>query len=136
MKAHLLVALVSILSIGVAFAAPSAKTCGDIAATALGADVKIDSVKMVPASGNVPEHCDIRGVIWPENKIVVKLPTNWNNRFYMAGNGGWAGTISIGPVDQAVAMGYAAASTDTGHDAQKEPGAIFALASATNPNAT
>jgi feruloyl esterase len=132
MKPHLLLALLST----VALAAPGAKTCADIATTALGAEVKIDSARMVPAAPNLREHCDIRGVIWPENKFVVKLPTNWNNRFLMPGNGGWAGVLSIGFVDQAVATGYAAASTDNGHDAQKEPGAIFALASATNPNAT
>ena len=53
----------------------------------------------------------------------------------MVGNGGWAGTISMAAVDAAVRLGYASTSTDTGHDAQKEPGAIFAYPSATNPNA-
>jgi len=117
-----------------ALAAP-VKDCADLPKTQFGADVKIDSAKLVPAAANLPEHCEVRGVIWPENKFAVKLPTAWNNRFEMVGNGGWAGTISTGPMDTAVRAGYATTSTDTGHDSQKEPGAIFALPSATNPNA-
>jgi hypothetical protein len=115
-------------------AAPGAKTCGELATSHFGPDVKIESAKMIPAAASLPEHCDVRGVIWPENKFAVKLPASWNNRFQMDGNGGWAGVLSIGPVDAAVTAGYAAATTDTGHDAQKEPGAIFAYTSATNPN--
>jgi len=38
-------------------------------------------------------------------------------------------------MDNAVREGYASTSTDTGHDAQKEPGAIFAYPSKDNPNA-
>jgi Tannase and feruloyl esterase len=115
-------------------AAP-ATNCADLAKTSFGADVKIESANMVPAAANLPEHCDVRGVIWPESKFVVKLPVNWNNRFQMVGNGGWAGTISMAAVDAAVRSGYASTSTDTGHDARKEPGAIFAYPSATNPHA-
>src|ERR1035438_5811068 len=54
----------------------------------------------------------------------------------MVGNGGWAGTISLAQMDAAVRDGYAATSTDTGHDAQKEPGATFAYPGPNNPNAT
>ena len=115
-----------------ALAAP-AKKCDELTAMPFGADVKIESAKLVAATANLREHCDIRGVIWPEARFALKLPTDWNNRFQMIGNGGWAG--AIGNVDGAVRDGYAATSTDTGHDAQKEPGATFAYPSATNPNA-
>jgi pimeloyl-ACP methyl ester carboxylesterase len=117
-----------------ALAAP-VKKCEELASMSFGADVKIESAKLVAAAANLPEHCDVRGVIWPEAKFAIKLPVNWNNRFQMVGNGGWAGTISIAAVDTAVRLGYAATSTDTGHDAQKEPGAIFAYPSPNNPNA-
>jgi hypothetical protein len=130
LKSTLLCVLVSTC----ALAAP-VKKCEEMAAVPFGADVKIESAKLVAGTANLRENCDIRGVIWPEAKFVVKLPTDWNNRFEMEGNGGWAGTISMAQVDGAVRDGYAATSTDTGHDAQKEPGAIFALASASNPNA-
>jgi Tannase and feruloyl esterase len=120
---------------GCAIAAAPVTSCADLAKKSFGADVKIDSATLVPAAENLPENCDVRGVIWPEAKFAVKLPTAWNNRFEMVGGGGWAGTISLGPMDTAVRAGYATTSTDTGHDARKEPGAIFAYPSATNPNA-
>src|ERR1700687_282925 len=135
--------LVCVLASACALAAP-AKKCEDLAsrsfAKEFGADVKIESAMLVGNTASLPEHCDVRGVIWPEAKFEVKLPANWNNRFQMVGNGGWAGTISIAAVDTAVRAGYAATSTDTGHDSQKEPGAIFAYpgpnkTSPNNPNA-
>ena len=116
-----------------ALASAPVKKCDDLASISFGADVKIDSAKLVPAAANLPEHCDVRGVIWPEAKFAVKLPANWNNRFEMVGGGGWAGVISS--LDAAVRDGYAATSTDTGHDAQKEPGASFAYPGPNNPNA-
>lgn len=123
-----------LLCAAAATAAP-AIDCASLASQSFGADVKIESARTVPAATNLPEHCEVRGVIWPEAKFVVKLPANWNERFQMVGNGGWAGTISTAAVDAAVRLGYASTSTDTGHDAQKEPGAIWAMKSATNPNA-
>jgi feruloyl esterase len=109
--------------------------CAAMASKNFGADVKIESAAAVAATDNLPAHCEIKGVIWPEAKFVVKLPTAWNERFQMVGNGGWAGTITTAAVNAAVRLGYASTSTDTGHDAQKEPGAIFALKSDANPNA-
>lgn len=115
-----------------ALAAP-VKPCSELATMSFGEDVKIESAKLAPAAANLREHCEVSGVIWPEARFVIKLPTDWNNRFQMLGNGGWAGTITN--VDGAVREGYAATSTDTGHDARKEPQAIFAYRSAENPNA-
>src|SRR5579863_7497307 len=103
--------LLCVLASTCALAAP-VKKCEEMAAVPFGADVKIDSAKLVAATANLREHCDIRGVIWPEAKFAVKLPTDWNNRFQMEGNGGWAGTISMAQVDGAVREGYAATSTD------------------------
>jgi feruloyl esterase len=41
--------------------------------------------------------------------------SGWNGKFQGVGNGGWAGSISYPALAAAVAAGYAAASTDTGH---------------------
>ena len=117
-----------------AFGAP-VKKCEDLNATSFGPDVKIESAKLMGAAANLPEHCDVRGVIWPEAHFAVKLPTNWNNRFEMVGGGGWAGVISLAAMDAALRDGYATTSTDTGHDAQKEPGASFAYPGPNNPHA-
>jgi feruloyl esterase len=40
---------------------------------------------------------------------------NWNGKFQMVGNGGWAGIISFPQMGAALRDGYATASTDTGH---------------------
>jgi tannase/feruloyl esterase len=108
--------------------------CDVLAAKPFGDDVKIESATVVAAKGDLPEHCDVRGVIAPEARFAIKLPTVWNDRFQMDGNGGTAGTISMGAVDGAVRKGFAAASTDTGHDAAKEPVATFAWVTPENPN--
>ena len=42
---------------------------------------------------------------------------NWNGKFAGVGNGGWAGIISFGPLADQLRRGYAAASTNTGHEA-------------------
>ncbi len=47
----------------------------------------------------------------------VRLPLdNWNGKFAGVGNGGWAGTISFGPLADQLRRGYATASTNTGHE--------------------
>ncbi len=109
-------------------------TCDAMAAKSFGGEVKIHSATLVAAKGNLPEHCDVRGVIAPEAGFAIKLPTVWNDRFQMVGNGGTAGTISMSAVDGAVRKGFASASTDTGHDAAKEPLATFAYVTPENPN--
>ena len=115
-------------------AAGPAMQCDALAAKAFGKDVKIDAATPVAAKENLPEHCDVRGVIWPEARFVIKLPAAWNDRFQMVGNGGTAGVLSMGAVDAALRKGFAAASTDTGHDAAKEPLASFAYVTPENPN--
>jgi feruloyl esterase len=112
--------------------------CGGLTSASFkisGAEVKVESATLVAASGNIPEHCDVRGVIAPEAKFAVKLPTNWNNRFYMVGGGGFAGQLSLTQMNPGLQKGYAAATTDTGHDAAKEPLGTFAERRSDNPNA-
>jgi feruloyl esterase len=97
-----------------------------------GGEIADLQVQSIPASGPTPAHCRVNGVISPEIGFQVNLPAKWNGRFYMIGNGGHAGQ---GPEDpgrtneRAVALqnGFAFATTNTGHDGQKEPGATFVL---------
>ena len=124
----------SLLFLLSAAALAAATPCAQLSQSSFGKDVKIDSATLVPAKPNLPEHCEVRGVIWPEARFVVKLPAAWNDRFQMVGNGGTAGTISFAAVDAALRKGFAASSTDTGHDAAKEPLATFAWVTKENPN--
>ena len=68
----------------------------------------------------LPAFCRVAATLKPtsdsEIKIEVWLPAaNWNNDLQSVGNGAWAGTIGYAAMASAVAAGYAAASTDTGH---------------------
>lgn len=68
----------------------------------------------------LPKFCRIGATLKPTNdsdiKIEVWLPVaGWNGKLQSVGNGAWAGTISYPAMATALAAGYAAASTDTGH---------------------
>ena len=88
--------------------------------------VTIVSATTVEAAHNVPRHCDIRGMILPDIGFAVKLPDDWNGRFLMVGNGGYAGRIRDDDMPAALQKGYATASTDTGHDVRIDPFGTFA----------
>jgi len=93
--------------------------------------VKISAVE-VPATSALPAYCRVTGLLSPEIAFEVTLPAKWNSRFYMIGNGGHAGEALDDPMrvsqrDQALALGFAVAQTNTGHDARKEPGATFVM---------
>ncbi|HET9830784.1 MAG TPA: tannase/feruloyl esterase family alpha/beta hydrolase [Vicinamibacterales bacterium] len=68
----------------------------------------------------LPSFCRVAATLAPsadsDIKVEVWLPSSgWNGKLQAVGNGGWAGTISYPALAQAVAAGYATASTDTGH---------------------
>jgi hypothetical protein len=89
------------------------------------------SAAMIDA-GEAPVHCRVAGVLSPEIAFEVSLPTKWNGRFYMIGNGGHAGealdaTTRVEQRDAALRLGFAFAQTNTGHYASKEPGASFVM---------
>ncbi len=130
-----LVFVLGLLMLSAAAVFADGAKCAALASASFGAEVRIDSATLVAATQQAPEHCDVRGVIAPEARFAVKLPANWNNRFYMVGGGGYAGQISHGPMNIGLQKGYATASTDTGHDAAKEPLATFANPVPNNPHA-
>jgi feruloyl esterase len=68
----------------------------------------------------LPSFCRVAATLTPTEdsdiKIEVWLPAaQWNGKFQAVGNGGLAGVISYSALAEAVAGGYASASTDTGH---------------------
>jgi len=71
---------------------------------------------------NLPPFCRVAGTIKPtaesDIRFEVWLPLdNWNGKFAGVGNGGWAGVLSYGQLQEQLRRGYAAASTNTGHQA-------------------
>ena len=93
-------------------------------------DMAIVSAEIIPAADGVPEHCRVNGLLAPEIRFQVNLPAFWNRRFYMNGNGGFAGESPEAPNRAALRAtalrhGFVSATTNTGHDAAQEPLATF-----------
>jgi len=96
-----------------------------------GYEFAVNSAILVRAAADVPEHCRVAGQILPEIQFEVNLPTAWNGRLYMFGNGGFAGEAFDAPGrivsrNEALKHGFAVADTNTGHEALLEPFASFA----------
>jgi poly(3-hydroxybutyrate) depolymerase len=88
-----------------------------------------------PAQGNgaaTPEHCEVIGNINDRTgmysqhyaiKFHLRMPTSWNSRFFFEGGGGTNGNLgaAMGNLQgqqrtNALALGYAVVSQDSGHD--------------------
>jgi feruloyl esterase len=97
-----------------------------------GYEFSIETATLIPAAGEIPEYCHVTGQILPEVRFELSLPASWNNRLYMFGNGGYAGETLSSPQRtntrrMALKHGFAAAQTNTGHDAAIEPLGTFAV---------
>jgi len=69
---------------------------------------------------SLPAFCRVAAALKPtadsDIRIEVWLPVGgWNGKLESVGNGAWAGVISYPALATALKAGYAAASTDTGH---------------------
>ena len=105
-------------------------TCEDLRRLT-GYDFSVITANVIAATEGTPEHCRVSGQILPEIRFEVNLPASWNRRLYMFGNGGFAGEpfdadYRAASRDRALKYGFAVAATNTGHDANAEPLAIFA----------
>jgi Tannase and feruloyl esterase len=105
--------------------------CKDLARLSDG-HVTILSTEVIAPAGDIPEFCRVLGIVRPEVKFEVALPTSWNRRLYMRGNGGYAGESLDAPPrvaqrNEALRNGFVAVQTNTGHDAAAEPLATFAV---------
>jgi hypothetical protein len=94
-------------------------------------ELSVISATVIASSEKAPEHCRVSVLVAPEIHIEVNLPNAWNSRFYMFGNGGFAGESFEAPnrVNNRAAglrNGFTTAATDTGHSAAIEPGGTFA----------
>ena len=85
----------------------------------------------------VAEHCLVKGNMFKRKGtngqdyavgFEMRLPQNWNGRFYYQANGGIDGTVQPaqgalggGPVTGALAQGFAVISSDAGHTSRQNP---------------
>jgi feruloyl esterase len=73
-----------------------------------------------PATRPIPEICRVAATLKPSSDSDIKMEiwmpvSNWNGKYQAVGNGAFNGNINTGALTTAVARGYAASSTDTGH---------------------
>jgi feruloyl esterase len=108
---------------------------------ALGGSVKVAGI------GPMPEHCIVKGKMNERKSPVdgkmyaigfeMRLPTDWNGRFFYQGNGGTDGIISAaygnilggGPTSNGLLKGFAVISSDAGHAMEPNPigGGVFGI---------
>jgi feruloyl esterase len=70
---------------------------------------------------DLPAFCRVAATLKPtadsDIKMEVWMPAaGWNGKFLAVGNGGWNGNVDQTAIATAMRRGYAAASTDTGHE--------------------
>lgn len=136
MRTHLTLA-VAAGSCLLPWAAGAATSCADLASLAL-PHTTIASAAAVAAGefappnpgrgpnaatafGKVPAFCRVMARLKPTSdsdiKIEVWMPASgWNGKLESVGNGAFAGAIGYPALGTALTAGYAAASTDTGHE--------------------
>ncbi len=69
---------------------------------------------------SLPETCRVAATLRPSSDSEIKMElwmpvSNWNGKYQAVGNGAFNGNINSGAMTTALARGYAASSTDTGH---------------------
>ena len=112
--------LIALVSVGRALAQQPVRTCESLTSLSL-PNATIESAATEPAQGNRPAFCRVTAVTThppagDRIKIFIGLPlTGWNGRFEGVGGGGFSGGSANGVVPP-VGQGYAAGSTDTGHE--------------------
>jgi Tannase and feruloyl esterase len=91
------------------------------------ANLKIENTNLlsaleVAASADLPAYCRVLGYVRPAINFEIRLPLqDWNGKFYMAGCGGFCGTLGADAPGFTNAMNfglrrnYAVSTSDSGH---------------------
>lgn len=119
----------------------SLASCAELAAKINFANTTITGANAIAAgtltvAGKpVPAHCQVTGQMYKRTSTVdgksyaigfeMRLPNNWNGRFFYQANGGVDGSVvpatgpvgGGGPLDNALNQGFAVISSDAGHGA-------------------
>ena len=106
------------------FTPTSARAAQDCAGLA---NLKIDNTNLlsaaeVPASGGLPAYCRVLGYVRPAINFEIRLPLQeWNGKFYMAGCGGFCGSLDserpgfTNAMNFGLRRNYAVSTSDSGH---------------------
>ncbi len=119
----------AVLAVVAALSVPAAAAAqeGETGPCAVLADLRIDdanllSATVVPAAGGLPEYCRVLGYVRPAINFEVRLPTtDWNEKFYMVGCGGFCGQLDsdrpgfINAMNSGLRRNHAAVAMDSGH---------------------
>lgn len=88
---------------------------------------KVENVNLlssveVPAAGDLPAYCRVLGFVRPAINFEIRLPLqNWNGKFYMAGCGGFCGSLDsdrpgfTNAMNYGLRRNYAVSTMDSGH---------------------
>ncbi|HEU5195019.1 MAG TPA: tannase/feruloyl esterase family alpha/beta hydrolase [Methylomirabilota bacterium] len=66
----------------------------------------------------IKKYCSVTGLVAPQNKFELRLPlpAEWNKKFFFAACGGFCGTVNGALCVPALERGYAAVTTNGGHE--------------------
>ena len=93
-----------------------------------GARVRLVEVGILPASGDQPELCRVNGFIEPQVGFEVRMPVqDWNSKLLVTGCSNLCGILQIQGMEDGLARGSAAATTDMGHRTGDTADARWAL---------
>src|SRR5262249_17538460 len=69
-------------------------------------------------AGRIKKYCSVTGFVAPQNKVELRLPlrSEWNHKFFLATCGGFCGAVNGALCAPALERGYAAVTTNGGHD--------------------
>ena len=120
------IAVVAFAAVLVVFPFAGAASAADMEKCNVLADMKIQNTNLlsssvVPATESAPEYCRVLGYVRPAINFEIRLPTDWNSKFYMAGCGGYCGKLDsdrsgfINAMAYALPRGYAISTMDSGH---------------------
>jgi Tannase and feruloyl esterase len=83
---------------------------------------KITSATVVAAAGDLPAHCRVQGTIPAAIHFELRMPAAaWNGKFYLAGCGGFCGSLEadrpgvVNALNHGLRRGYTSATSDSGH---------------------
>jgi tannase/feruloyl esterase len=91
------------------------------------ANLKIENTNLlsaaeVTASGDLPAYCRVLGFVRPAINFEIRLPLQgWNGKFYMAGCGGFCGTLNsdaggfLNAMNFGLRRNYTVSTSDSGH---------------------